>query len=663
MTSQLSQQKFIGCIAAGDHYLYFQPMNTRMDYIGSIRSRSAAFRAIAGGLLVALFAVGCSSPSHSAPAPQSSYPLPAPGAGPDSSLLPPAAADPGGTVRHAAGLLARQVAAGGRNELAALRTALARSGITLINGDGSVAAQGAAPTSGVEIPAGEMLAAADQNSYAHGLRMSQIASALAALTRDKVNVAALQRQLVTGLPAQAAAGRSHPEVPSTTAFLCAFILALGQHAAPAVTPATLAPGDEQLTGLQTWLLWLSLASGAFDNAVAVSGHRKVPTSSTLASGIAGQAGGAGRIQLLADSPCTASGTGGKILDAAANALGALAGGVPFSGWDGVTSMIGNALGGEANPGKVMDVGAWTAVASVALAMAHLAAEGFGLKGKMVLVGEPLIRTKETHSDGEEKPVKLTLSYDIGRSQWANCLRQMLNLAGTDLSLPNNGPVTDATVYWHMPNDAGGVLNNFVQFDLHGRNPGHGEVSSQTDGSGTATIDLQGIRQRYTIPPGTQPFTRYVTIVAGISTRDSNVVSDLNDAVGALVAATGGPASVAASIIPNLIDRSEMLSVTQTFKVKDWPADFKVTGRLQYTGGYSGAVSGIKCDGVAGDWVIHGGGGSMTITLNDQGVGTVPGGTAVLQEGNPAKLEIKSSDGYAENAVTVIPGSFPECHGH
>lgn len=638
-------------------------MTSQMGIFGPRRTGRVS-AALALGLAIAVLGTACKSSPGSSSSPSSSgqqikYPLPDPGAGPDRQLLPAPAQVPGGSALAAAGKLASQVAGGGRSGLAALLTALKLGGITLVDTNGARVLAGAKPASGVEIGVGEVIAAAGQNGYDHGLTGSQIASTFDALFGDKIAMTRLRSAIFGDLAKQGVAGQFLRTIPKTTDFMSAFIIELGLHARPANNLKFAPAGDVKLTGLQTWLLWLSLASGFFDDAVAVKGHHKVPASpAAFRSGHTGD----GRPIVLTDGgPCTVEGTGGKILDAFPNLLGPLVGGVPLSGWDGVSSLIGDALGGEANPGKVMDVGAWTAVASVVTALAHLAAEGFGLKATMEMVGgEPLVRTKETHEDGAEKTIKLTLTYDIGKTQWANCLRQVLNVGGVDLSLPNNGPVSGATVDWHLPSTSDFGLSDFVQFDLHGRNPGNGEASSKTNDSGEAMIDLQGKRQRFKVPEGTRPFLRYVTITAGIQTKDSNLFNDLNDAVGAFEAATGGPAAVIASIVPNLIDRSEALSTEQTFKVRDWPPDFKIDSAFEYSGSSAGVVHLVKCNGVAGDWNFEGPASGLDFTMDSSGLGHGHGFTVTLVQGDPAFLNFRSDSGAAVQKIPVIPGNYQEC---
>src|SRR5215472_14516221 len=107
---------------------------------------------------------GASAPSSAAGA---SQPLPSPGAGPDSLLLPPAAPVPPGDAGHAAAALAAQAAKGGTSGLAALRTALAMSGFALTDVGGKVAVPADARAMGVDIPVGHVLALNGQNGTDH----------------------------------------------------------------------------------------------------------------------------------------------------------------------------------------------------------------------------------------------------------------------------------------------------------------------------------------------------------------------------------------------------------------------------------------------------------------------------------------------------------------
>ena len=576
-------------------------------------------------------AAGCSSgaPTSSAVASQS---LPSPGAGPDSLLLPPAAPVPAGDVDHAAAVLAAQAARGGTPGLAALRTALAQSGFALTDVGGKVAAPAVTPAMGLDIPVGQVLALNGQNGTDHGETLSQIAATLAVPVASHIDQATMVSKLQAGVTAAAAPDSS---ALRPVRFLAAFITGLGPY-----------NGAGSLTTLQTWLTYLGLAS-AFWQQAAVTAKATHATSVASATLMDYQDGGAG---------CTISDTTGHILDYAAAGLGLLSGGVTGTGFGGLMGVIGDATKDQRGPGDTMEPGDYATWANIALSLAHIIAEATAFRGDLQMDGgEPLIRTKETHGYDERRTLTMTATFNIGKGQYANCFRTAINAAGLDFSVPNDGPITNAQVTWTMDDDPGGVLNNPTEFYLLSGSAGGGVVTT-TDDNGKTQVGLEGLPQRHKVPDSVQPFIRHVRITAGVTVRANNLYNDLADALSAASSGFGLPAS----IISNMIDHTGSFTVSKSFQVKDWPKDFKINAAFQDSGGYSGAVTGLKCDGIAGEWVLHGGGGTLSFTLNDDGEGTTPGDEGpvpvrLVINGDSAELEWSGQ--AVRQKLAVTPGDF------
>jgi hypothetical protein len=576
--------------------------------------------------------VGCSSTPDSPTS--GSIPLPAANAGPDAAALPAAAPDPGGSPQTAAATLAAHVKAGGTGAQAALRTALRRGGITVTEVDGTVVAKGADPSLGISIPIGQLMFVAGENTPDHGERIADVGSVLDAIWSDKIDSGKLATAILTDLRAQA--GGTNPHDPQTLDFLSAFIVDVGQQATP---PVDLSTGDAStvLSGLQTWLLWLALAGGAYTKAVVAAGPKK--SADTTAQTV-----------LVDDPPC--SQFNGKVGDAAANAAGGITGGVPFSPWDGVSSFL-----GEGNPGKVMGLGEWLGVANAALSLVHLLVEGLSLTAKASLNPTPLVRTKGiAPAHGDQGTLKVTLQYKLPHAQYANCLRAALNASGLDFSLPNDGPVTDAETDWDLYDDPGGITNNPAQFySLNGDNP----VKTRTDSDGTTTTGLEGRPQKAPVPDGVKPFERHVTIIVGVVVKPTEILGTLNDAISAALGGVAAPAIIAV----NMLERSQAFHVKFTVTIRDWPLDFKIDANVdQNTGaGNNPHLSGLKCDGVAGAWHLSvNGGGAIDFTLDANGKGTAQGDlgpvNVTLIQGDPAQLQFSIPGGYYQT-VPVTPGQF------
>lgn len=602
---------------------------------------------VASALLAVAVTVtaGC-SPGASAPsaAAGASQPLPSPGAGPDSQLLPPAAPVPPGGVNAAAKALATQAAQGGTAGLAALRTALAMSGFALTDVGGKVAVPADAPAMGVDIPVGQVLALNGQNGTDHGETLSQIAATLAVPVAAHISQATMISALQSGVTAAAAPGST---APRPVRFLAAFITSLGSYDA-----------TSSLTTLQTWLTYLGLTSAFWEQAAvtAKATHATKVVSATLMDYQDGDPG------------CTISDTTGHILDYAAAGLGILTGGVTGTGFGGLAGVITKAGEKTRGPGDIFDVGDYAAWANIALSLAHIIAEASSFNGTLEMDGgEPLLRTKETHEDGETRTLTLMARFDIGKGQYANCFRTAINLAGLDFSVPNDGPITNANVTWTMENAAAGpagAINNPTILHAVGAAEGRGAVGNgvitSTDCSGTSHVQMIGLRQRHQVPEGVQQFTRHVRVTAAITVRANNLSNDLADA---LSAASAGPAAIA-SIIANMIDHTGSFTISKSFQVKDWPKDFQINAPFQSSGGYSGNVTGRKCGGIAGEWVLHGSGGQvLSFTLNQDGVGTTQGDLGpvpvhLVINGDSATLEWDSQN--VQQKLAVTPGDF--CNG-
>jgi hypothetical protein len=595
-------------------------------------------RSLVIAVVLALVASACTSHAKAGTGAHqtSSVAVPDPGAGPDAAALPAAAPKPSGSPQDQALALAKQVKAGGKSAEAALRTALTLGGITLTEVDGTVVAKGAAPSLGVSIPIGQIMFVADQNTYEHGLSAGQVASTIDAVWSDKIDATKLRDALLDDLRAQAAGTK--PSDASTQAFLSSFIIDVGMQATPPSDIAAATGSDVELTGMQNWLLWLSLAGGAYTNAVAAA-HAK---------GTAYVFTGA-HAALAADNPCSAF--NGAIGDAGANAAGAVTGGVPLTGWDGVSSLI-----PESNPGKSMGLGEWLGVANAALSLVHLLVEGLALNGKYSVNPSPVERTKGiAPAVGANATVKLTLFYKLPMGQYANCLRGVLNASGLDFSLPNDGPIKDAEVGWDLDNSPGLDNNPLQYYSLNGESA----TTTHTDSDGVTQTGIQGRWQKSPVPKDVKPFMETVTLRAGVQIKPNEILGTLNDAISAVLGGVAAPVIIAV----NMIERSKILTEVMTVQVKDWPLDFMVDADMDQDNGNGNHphISGVKCNGVAGEWKLNiNGAPGLDFTLDANGKGTTHGdfGTVnvTLIQGDPAKLQFSISGAYYQT-VTVTAGQF------
>jgi hypothetical protein len=569
---------------------------------------------------------------------------------PDSKLLAAAAARPAGSPAEQATALAKQAAGAGSSAQAALRTALTLGGIDVADVGGVVVAPGDKPKLGIVVPAGEISLMTGQNTIAHGLSAADFTADFAALIGKKANQDKLRQALLDGLRAMGPRKYEINRYPVTSQFLAAFVIDLGLDAKPPVDLTESGVDDVQFTGLQSWLIFLLLAGGFAQAAADV--HAGHPGPSPSPAAFRGQQ----RSSLGTSGNCSTADNNGKVMDAVAMALSAYVGGIPISSFSGLVGLIPE----SADLGKAAGAAEYLAAANAMLALAHIIAEDATFNAKMSLDGgEPLTRTQSTHAPGERDKITLHVTFDIGRGEYANCFRTLLNLAGADFGgLPNDGPITKASVQWEMYNDEAGILNNPTQFYLlagSGTAANGSSVQSVTDDNGDAKIGIEGRPQPRPLPPDPHHYIRRVKIVAGLQIKANNMYNDLTDAVSAFL---GGPIAGTASVIVGLLEHTHAMSVVKSFEVQDWLKDFKWDTHIDYrtSEGYP-HVSGMKCGGLEGEWQF---GPGVSFTLDQDGYGTYHdkfwGDMRVtFDPGPPAKIRLRNK--YVRQAFTVIPGNF------
>jgi hypothetical protein len=486
---------------------------------------------------------------------------------PDSALLPPAAPQPAGDPAHQAAALATQIAQGGRAAEAALRRAVLMSGFDLVDVGGRPAGRASAPVTGIALPIGQLQFVAGQNTFDHGLAASDLAASLAAVVggQSDKDVAAVQQAVLDDLRSGAASA------PAPVRFLTSLIAALGAHASPAV--AIPRSGDVTFTGLQSWLIMLRIVS----EFAAHAGTLRPSGSSSLL-----------HIDALSGSaPCQPDDSAGKVEDAAATGIGFGVGYV----WDTVREML-DQKKGEPNTAEwgASDI---MAVINAGLALVHLIVESFALHGDLEMVeGEPLVRTKSTTQEGEDKTLKLHLEYRLPHGQYANCLRLFLNANGLDVTLPSDGPVRQASVSWSVAN-GGDVLDEPIVF--HPTHLGTGAqgdaVLSTTDDSGDAVMTVQGRRQHDRVPDDASPYIRQVRVYAAVQIKASTLYSDLADGLGVLTAGFAAPAL----LLQTILERLHAWSVSRVFTVRDWAVDLRAWDLPERKDLF------YKCGGPEGTW--------------------------------------------------------------
>jgi hypothetical protein len=245
----------------------------------------------------------------------------------------------------------------------------------------------------------------------------------------------------------------------------------------------------------------------------------------------------------------------------------------------------------------------------------------------------LERTKSSSHDGLQKGVKATLQMKANALRYLNCYRFLLNTMGIDFNTNNDGPIEGAQVTWKLY--AGGASGSgdlgIVQFV--------GNPITRTDAQGVARVTLEGVHQKRDLAADSAPVNKPATVAIEVVIKDSSLVQDLVDAIGA---ALGGPMGVAVS----LLERMVPLSSSQAFTVIDWTSDYIVD--WEHSTGLK--IYGGTCTTPVGDWQME-----VSGKLSSGGVEAEIGGeiTATIDESYQGPFE-----GQMRLSLVDVPISIP-----
>ena len=463
-------------------------------------------RAPATALVLLLLAGACT--------PGANPPGGAPAAGeelvPDSRLLPPPLEAPGRGAERAR-LLAREVLAGGERGTAALLTALADSGIAVRDrslGD-RVVVEASQPSQGLAVQAADVLAMMRLEGRGYQATLADVGALL------RMPGLGLERAPVERLLASAIADHAQRGEPPLRSW-AAFIVELGRQGPAGYDLAHVRdPAELPLDGVQTFLILLRL----FADAYAIGGEGSPGASpgalGAALPGLLGAGAGLGsHLSASGELPCTLSDAEGFVMDRAAFVA---------------STGFGQLWGRLELPGSSL-LGA----AGVALTVLRFLAIQAIFDPRIELVPPPpLVRTKKTNVDAETRELRATIRMDVGRAQMLNCFRIMLNAAGLDFSLPNDGPVQGAEVLWRcvsgcrvgeplqlcaLPcSGAGGIQSG---------DPSRNAYETRTGEDGVARTGIQGRRQKRELGDWALEVRKEATVAITVKLTTPNLVKDL-----------------------------------------------------------------------------------------------------------------------------------------
>ncbi|MHB1006784.1 MAG: hypothetical protein ACYC3S_14240 [Chloroflexota bacterium] len=489
--------------------------------------------------------------------------------------LPAQSPMPQGSPDQAAATLAGLVLKGGEETMPALLTALQAAGFGVRGSDGALLLKPAEPSQGLVFDDWEVRLMVESARHAAFVPLSNLAEVLGS-PLEELKGAPMDTFILSGIKAHA------QDKPSPLRFWAQFIAELGRQAQGHEQYDLLGrvdPAKVQLDPIQLSLILHRLAGDVYFLSKSPTASAS-PTKPQEWWGV--QTAYAAGTDNLA---CTLSDTESEILDIAAM---------------GMTTGFGELMGylddkGMAKAGKI---GKASGYASIVLAYAKLVWVYAAFDLKIELQGSgPLKRTKAMRpgGHGEQRNLAATVKLNIGQAQTLNCFRLMLNSAGLDFDLPNDGPVQGAHVQWRGLdgfNEAAAALHGgpeqivrFVDKDGN-RIQGGGDASTgenaitnqSTDGNGQAFIEVEGVGQREEIgKEATQDKKEEATVEVKVQIQPANLFQDLKDAAGT---ALGGPAGLL-TIPADLMYRTRWaFSGSHTFTVLDW----------QEAGGWHGTIT-------------------------------------------------------------------------
>ncbi len=486
--------------------------------------------------------------------------------------LPAQSPMPQGSLDQAAAILAGQVLRGGDETLPALLAALRAAGFGVRGSDGSLSVKPAEPSQGLVFENWEVRLMAASAQRGGSLPLTNLAEVLDS-PLEELKGAPMDTFILSGIQAHA------QDKPSPMRFWARFIVELGRQAQGHERYDLLGQADPAKVELDTIQLSFILRRLMGD----VYSLSQSPGASTKPSGQQDWWGV--KTAYAANLACTLSETASSIMDVAA--LGTTTGfGKVMDYLDGK---------GLAKAGKI---GKATGYANLLGAYVRLVWIYAAFDLKIELRGSgPLLRTKDLRptGHGEQRNLVATVKMKIGQAQTLNCLRLMLNAAGLDFSLPNDGPVKGAHVQWRGLdgfNEAAAVLHGgpeqVVRFVDKAENrvqtggdtsTGENAVTNQsTNEKGEANIDVEGVGQREEIGSGaTQDKKEEATVEVKVQIQPANIFQDL---LGAGGMALGGLSALLAMPADLIMRTRWAFGGNHTFAVLDW----------QEAGGWHGTIT-------------------------------------------------------------------------
>ena len=489
------------------------------------------------------------------------------------AALPAPAPTPDGSSAATAVTLAQQVRGGGEGGAAALLAALRLSGIGVRGPNEEMAVDPVRPAQGTMIEAWEIrpLVALAREERPVLIPLGELALLIHS-TLPELADAPIEQYFMDGV-------RGHTtDLESPLAFWANFVNALGGSHPALGEPDLVTAGDPRavvVNGLQASLLLRRLGTDLLVRAHPSDAHSAFLAPLRWLSPEPLYAAEAPR-------PCTLTPAEQTIMDLTAFGTGAIIGGVK-SGDLGFPGLM-EYLGKKGVPG-VEAIGKFTSVAGIVLSYAQFLQTYSALEADLAIDQGPLPRTKELRpKTGEQRKLVASIHFTTGDGQAINCFRIMLNSAGLDFTVAQNGPVKGAKVAWTGIsgfNQAAAVLHGgpeaIVQFvddpanriqsgDNWTFSGGNAVVNQTADDNGTVHIAVEGRGQSKPVPDGAGRVVKEATVGIQVAVKGADLFGDAKDAASTAMAGTAGLTTMPLEILYRM---KWATAGTLTFPVLDW----------------------------------------------------------------------------------------------
>lgn len=174
---------------------------------------------------------------------------------------------------------------------------------------------------------------------------------------------------------------------------------------------------------------------------------------------------------------------------------------------------------------------------------------------------PLDRTITTAA-GEQRTLLTTVRNAIGDLQLLNCIRPVLNLAGLDFAVGQDGPLAGVLVDTLVN---GTAVSAYVQ--AQNVNPAETFRDKTTDSRGQVRTYVEGRPQAADYEPEqVEPVPRDVPTKIQVVLKPADILKDFTDATSGAIATASGPPAYIVSVAVELLYRTRWLGINW----KTWP---------------------------------------------------------------------------------------------